>query len=225
MPGENAEFAERAANLAWLLKEFSDRLASVFETMAGERPSPAFTSCRRPRSGSAAGAGGLLWRQPFTCVPGPLWIYSPEPDWTFAAELILRAAGMEDSDRETRESTYLETIGQALGGVAQAISLRLGREVTPSGGEKAESAPGEIGWIALELNFGGGTATIYAGPDAQRLSTPSRGRGRSRAKLYERKGTRGMGTRGMGTPLRRLSIFCSTSKCPSACRSDERVCP
>jgi len=154
----------RAANLAWLLKEFSDRLASVFETMAGERPSTAHAP---GHALSAAGAGGLLWRQPFTGVPGPLWISSPEPDWTLSAQQILRAAGMEDADRETLESTYIETIGQALGGLAQSISLRLGREVTPAAGEKVASVEGEVGWIALELTFAGGVATIYAGPDAQ----------------------------------------------------------
>lgn len=165
----------RAANLAWLLQEFSDRLAAVFETMAGEHPSIDHAPAADHAPAGTGPVAGLLWRQPFTGVPGQLWISSPEPGWTFAAEQILRAAGMEGSDRATLESTYLETIGQALGGVAQAISGRLGREVTPAAGEKAvgdavgektENAEGQVGWIALELTFRSGTATIYAGPNA-----------------------------------------------------------
>jgi flagellar motor switch protein FliN/FliY len=154
----------RAANLAWLLKEFSDRLASVFETMAGERPSTAHAPGHAPAD---AGPGGLLWRQLFAGVPGPLWISSPESDWTLSARQILHAAGMEDADRETLESTYIETLGQALGGLAQSISLRLGREITPAAGEKAGNVEGEVGWLALELTFAGGVATLYAGTDAQ----------------------------------------------------------
>ena len=180
--------ASRAANLAWLLQEFSDHLASVFETMAGERPSIGHAPA------AAEPVAGLLWRQPFTGVPGHLLISSPEQGWTFAAEQILRAAGMEGSDRETLESTYLETIGQALGGLAQAISGRLGREVTPAAGEKTtggvagekmENAEGEAGWIALELTFSGGAATLYAGPNAafiDALTAPGEGAAESAAK-------------------------------------------
>lgn len=154
MPGS------RATDLAWLVGEFSSRLASVFETMAGERPSIGQTPAASPP------AEGLLWRQPFAGVPGAMWISAPEAAWTFAAGQILRAAGMEDADRETLESTYLETIGQALGGVAQAISARVGREVTPAGGEKNAGPAGDAGWVALELTFGSGATTMYLGPEA-----------------------------------------------------------
>lgn len=163
-----------SANLAWLIEEFSARLASVFEGMAGERPSIAHASGRAPSA--AEFAAGLLWRQPFAGVPGALRIFASETAWTFAAEQILHAAGMEDSDRETLESTYLETIGQAFGGLAQTVSARLGREITPASGEKIPGVDGtgeEAGWIALELTFGAGTAAILASPDAAFLDSLS----------------------------------------------------
>jgi len=169
----------RATELAWLVGEFSSHLASVFETMAGERPSVGqMTIGQTPASQTPAShpGEGLLWRQPFAGLPGALWISAPEAAWTFAAGQILRAAGMEDAGKEeagkedtgkdTLESTYLETIGQALGSVAQAISARVGREVTPAGGEKNAGPAGDAGWIALELTFGSGSTTIFLGPEA-----------------------------------------------------------
>ncbi len=162
--------SSRAANLAWLLQEFSDRLAGVFESMAGERPAVQQTPSANPPE------GGLLWRQTFRGIAGTLWIGASEAAWTSAAERILRAAGLEDPDRETLESTYRETLGQALGGLAQAISARLGKEVTPETGEPA-TAPegevgsgkagwGEVGWVGLELAFREGSATLYAGAES-----------------------------------------------------------
>jgi flagellar motor switch protein FliN/FliY len=183
-PGEHAPNTRSAAtNLAWLVEELSARLASAFETMAGERPAvsqPAAAAAPAPIPPAPLPASdGLLWKQSFAGSPGQLWISSPEPSWTLAADLILRAAGIEqapasdstsdDADRETRESTFLETLGQALGGVAQSISARLGREVTPSGGGKESPAPDNLNWTALDLSFGGGAVTIYAAPDAALL--------------------------------------------------------
>ena len=90
--------------------------------------------------------------------------------WTVAAKQILTAAGMDDADRETLESTYLETIGQALSGVAQAITGRLGREVTPSGGQKVAGASSDVEWSALEFKLAGGALTIYLGTEAALLA-------------------------------------------------------
>ncbi|HEV2202046.1 MAG TPA: flagellar motor switch protein FliN [Bryobacteraceae bacterium] len=159
----------RATDLAWLVGEFSSHLVSVFETMAGERPSISQT----PASQTPAThpGEGLLWRQAFAGIAGALWILAPEAAWTFAAGQILRAAGMEDAGKEdtgkdTLESTYLEIIAQAVGAVAQAISARLSREVTPAGGEKNAVHAGDTGWIALEIAFGSGAATIFVDPEA-----------------------------------------------------------
>lgn len=171
----------RATELAWLAGEFCSHLAAVFETMAGERPSIVQTTAGQTTTVQTPPDEGLLWRQPFSGLPGALWIAAPEAAWTFAAGRILRAAGIEDAGEEddgkeddsteddrkaTLESTYLETIAQALGAIAQAISARVGREVTPAGGEKNAGPAGDAGWIALELTFAAGATTIFLGPEA-----------------------------------------------------------
>ena len=149
----------------WLRDEFASRLASVFESMAGERPSIGAWAETDPATGA------LYWRQPFANVEGELWVAATEPMWTLGARQILHAAGMDDADRETLESTYLETIGQALSGVAQAITERLGREVTPSGGRKSAPAPSGTQWSALALQFAGGVMTMCLAADAALLDT------------------------------------------------------
>ncbi len=151
------------SHLQWLLDEFGSQLASVFETMAGERPQV------QRSAASAQPAAGLFWKQPFKGIAGELFLAAPESAWTFAAEQILRAAGMPESDRETLESTYLETLGQALGGLAQAISARLAKEVTPDGGEKVPEVASEIGWSGLDFTFAGGTVTLHLGPQSALL--------------------------------------------------------
>ena len=151
------------SNSQWLVGEFSSHLASVFETMAGARPSVERSAV------SGKPIASLCWKQPFQGAAGELYIAAPDAVWTFAAEQILRAAGMEESDRETLESTYLETLGQALGGVAQSMSARLGKEVTPGPGEKISEPPEDVDWRALDLTFGGGMVTLHIAAQAALL--------------------------------------------------------
>jgi flagellar motor switch protein FliN/FliY len=149
--------------MEWLREEFASRLAAVFETMAGERPSAGEWSPSEPA------AEALYFRQPFAGIEGELWVAASEAMWTLGAQQILHAAGMDDADRETLESTYLETAGQALSGVAHAITGRLGREVTPSGGQKGP-APAGAEWSAVELKFAGGAMTIHLAAEAALLT-------------------------------------------------------
>ena len=147
----------------WLRDEFAARLASVFEKMAGERPSIGAWIDADPTPEA------LYWRQPFSPIQGELWTAALEPMWTRAATRILHAAGTDDADRETLESTYWEATGQALGGVAQAMTGRTGREVTPSGGQKGGPPPSGVAWSAVELKFTGGAMTIHLAADVALL--------------------------------------------------------
>ena len=74
------------------------------------------------------------------------WIVAAETDWTEASKQILLAAGVEDADEATLKSTHVETLGQALTGVAQDMTARVGQEVTCTGGEEstASAAPGAV---------------------------------------------------------------------------------
>jgi flagellar motor switch protein FliN/FliY len=141
----------------WLFEEFSARLATVFEMMAGERPPIDI----EPSPEMPADAM-LRWRQPFSGIPGAAWVTASDAGWNTAGGHVLRAAGIEESDPASLKSTYLETVSQALSGVATAMGARLGHEVSCAGGEESSAkAPGEdAGWCALHIRLGLETASI-----------------------------------------------------------------
>src|SRR5512135_1605263 len=99
--------------------------------MTGER-----SACESAVAGTVPAGGGLWWRQPFSGVSGEYWLFTATDSVHAAARLVLAAAGMEGEDAETSKSTYLETVSQAISGVAQSMSARLEHEVTPTSGSE-----------------------------------------------------------------------------------------
>lgn len=147
----------------WLFEEFSSRLATVFETMAGERPRIEIEQI--PEMPADA---GLQWHQPFSGIPGAAWVTASEASWTTAGGHVLRAAGIEESDPASLKSTYLETVSQALSGIASAMGGRVGNEVSCSGGRES-SAPADspfaidAEWAVLRIHLASETANIAMG--------------------------------------------------------------
>jgi flagellar motor switch protein FliN/FliY len=141
----------------WLFEEFSSRLVTVFETMAGEKPQIEIEQVSEIPADAA-----LRWHQPFTGIPGGVWIAASEAGWTAAGGHVLRAAGIEESDADSLKSTYLETISQALSGIAGAIGGRMGHEVTCNGGEES-SVSVEAQWAVLQVHLGAEIATVAVG--------------------------------------------------------------
>jgi flagellar motor switch protein FliN/FliY len=142
----------------WLCEEFSSRLATVFETMAGERP--AIDIVQVPEMPLDA---TLRWWQPFSGIPGAAWVAASEVGWTAAGGHVLRAAGIEESDAASLKSTYFETVCQALSGVASAIGGRAGHEVNCEGGQESSALAGDAVWAVLRIPLGAETANIAFG--------------------------------------------------------------
>lgn len=154
----------------WLLQEFTARLASAFEGMTMEK---APIDCE---ASDAPPAGGLLWRQPFAGTAGVLWLAAETAAMTAIGSHVLAAAGLSASDIENDpasvKSTYLEILGQTAAGLAQALSGKLGHEVTPQGGQEASTASGTIQWSRASVHLPSGITLIHAGFDAAFLETP-----------------------------------------------------
>ncbi len=144
----------------WLFEEFSSRLAVVFETMAGERP-----QIEVDQPSEAPAEGTLRWHQPFAGIAGAVWIAASEAAWTAAGGHVLRAAGIEESDAASLKSTYLETVSQALSGIAGSMSGRLGHEVTSTGGEES-SISADAQWAVLRVHLGGEIVSVAIGLEA-----------------------------------------------------------
>jgi len=145
-----------------LFEEFSSRLATVFEKMAGERPVIDIEQV------SAMPADAKLrWRQPFSGIAGAAWVAASDEGWMAAGGHVLRAAGIEENDPESLKSTYLETVSQALSGIASAIGERSGREVNCEGGEESAATAKDAAWAVLHLRLGKETANVALGLEAE----------------------------------------------------------
>ncbi len=144
--------------LHWLFEEFSSRLATVFETMSGERPAIEVEQVSEMPVDATH-----RWHQPFSGVPGAAWVVASQAEWTAAGGYVLRAAGIEESDPASLKSTYLETVSQALSGIAGAISGRAGHEVNCAGGEESTAPPTDAAWAILRLHLGAETTSIAIG--------------------------------------------------------------
>src|ERR1035438_3143703 len=127
----------------WFFERLTSRLAGVFELMTGTRPEIQ----GRPRG--APDASALRWRQPFRGAPGIVWIEASEQHWTEGGNQILRGAGIEDADKPTIQSTYFELLGQALSGIAQDFSDRLGKEVVCTDGGESPQKTGTAEWARI----------------------------------------------------------------------------
>jgi flagellar motor switch protein FliN/FliY len=147
--------------LRWLFEEFSSRLATVFETMVGERPAIEIEQVAEMPSDAA-----VRWHQPFSGVPGAAWVAASEAACNTAGGLVLRAAGIEESDPASLKSTYLETVSQALSGIASAMGARVGREVNCAGGGESNGAPADPSWALLHMQLGAEKASIAIGLEA-----------------------------------------------------------
>ena len=102
--------------------------------MAGEAPSIQFDSLRSPAERDSA-EQDLWWEQPLSLSPDArIWIGAGLPAWEGIGNRVLRSAGVEEEDRETSRSTYLEIVTQALSGLAASISSRVHKEVSLSAG-------------------------------------------------------------------------------------------
>jgi flagellar motor switch protein FliN/FliY len=147
----------------WLFEEFSSRFATVFETMAGERPAIDIEEVSEIPPDAA-----LRWRQPFSNMAGAMWVAASESGWAGAGGHVLRAAGIEENDPASLKSTYLETVGQALSGIASAMGGRVGHEVSSAGGGESTGAPSgaDAWWAVLRIHLGAETANIAVGLEA-----------------------------------------------------------
>jgi len=122
--------------LSWLLESWTARLADSLEGLTGERP----TVTWRAAGAAPSTAPGLLWwEQPLSLGGQALvWVGAPDP--------------------QDARNTYLEALNQACAGLAQAISQRLGREITSGTGR--EAAPPASGALAFEIEVAAGGKSL-----------------------------------------------------------------
>lgn len=158
MPDANAP-----ESCAWLAEEWARQLTHVMESMTGELPYVTYQHHPLSAADVESGAQGLLWwEQRFSLSSDALvWVGAGPKSWEEIGNRVLRSAGIEDSDRDSIRSTYLEIVNQALSGLAGTLSNRAGREISCQEGR--ESAPPlESSGYSFEISIGELAFPVFA---------------------------------------------------------------
>jgi flagellar motor switch protein FliN/FliY len=162
-----------------LIDGWSESLAQVFESMAGEKPVIRWQpAAGPPPPGQDAGNEILWWEQPFLLAADmAVWVAAPRPAWEYAGALTLKAAGLETVDPGEARNTWLEILGQSLSAMGRSVGAMVGREVACGAG--AERPPGSnvSAFAAITLQFAGSAPfplTLALSPEILELiSAPS----------------------------------------------------
>jgi flagellar motor switch protein FliN/FliY len=162
-----------------LVDGWSESLAQVFESMAGEKPAIRW----QPSAGPAPPAEGadnqiLWWEQPFLLAADmAVWVAAPRSAWEYAGALTLKAAGIETVDPGEARNTWLEILGQSLSAMGRSVGAILGKEVACGPGVERPPGPSVSDFASVTLQFAGSAAfplTLALSPEILELiSTPS----------------------------------------------------
>ncbi|MGA3025234.1 MAG: flagellar motor switch protein FliN [Bryobacteraceae bacterium] len=132
-----------------LIAAISSALIQAIEGMTGERPTVGVAAAE---GAATAPEDCAWWSQSFSFAPGAhVHVGAPESSWSEIGNSILKAAGIDDGDRESIRSTFTEILSQTFGGVARTLSGRLGKQVTTSADEQSGSGAAPSG-RTFELN-------------------------------------------------------------------------
>jgi len=133
-----------------LAAHLAQALAAALSGMTGKE----FSVAAEPGEAdfrSALTTETIIWQQSLSCTPDPaVWLVAGKDAWASAGQLILGDAGVDTATDEDCRSTWLEILGQTMGGLATALTADLGHEVTASKGEEIAAEPADLAWICLE---------------------------------------------------------------------------
>ncbi len=152
MSAEEAGIRLSSESARHLIGGWAEGLASVFETMADQKPDIRWEIAARPDE-SASGAL-LWWEQRMRAEPpAKVWVGAPRPTWEFAGALTLKAAGLENAGADEARNTWLEILSQSLSAMAQTASSLAGREITCGSGAERGPAPEITEFVKATIAF------------------------------------------------------------------------
>ncbi len=135
----------------WLADEWVRGLASSVESMADHKPSVGCDGVARPFQASE---GDHYCEQAFSLGPAcVIRLATPELVWRELGTSVLRAAGIEEVGSDDALSTFQEILSQTFSGLAQAISARVGQEVTCGAKADKESLPEDCVGLSVRIEM------------------------------------------------------------------------
>jgi flagellar motor switch protein FliN/FliY len=139
--------------LHWLADEWGRNLVRAVEAMADQKPSTQCDAVVRPHMPSE---GALYSEQAFSVGPScTIQVATPELVWRELGTSVLRAAGIDEVGREDALSTFEEILSQTFAGVAQALTTRLGHEVTCAAKSTKDKLPESLTGLSIAIDLPG----------------------------------------------------------------------
>jgi len=144
-----ADGAERT-----LAEAVSGALLQAIEGMTGERPA---VSVAEMAADGKPPEDFSWWRQSLSLAPqARVHVGAAENSWSTIGNAILKAAGIDDGDRESIRSTFSEILSQTFAGAARTLSTRLGQPVTSTPDDQSATPPPALQPLwELRLSWGG----------------------------------------------------------------------
>jgi flagellar motor switch protein FliN/FliY len=167
--GNQKDTAEQITR--WLADEWARCFVAVVESMADQKPTTTCDGVARTFEQIGAAEGSLDIEQEFSLGPECILRLSiPELVWRESGTRVLQAAGIEEAGRDDALSTFQEVLSQTLSGVAQALTARLGREVTCGTRSEKDSLPGDLVGLSVACNIANaeiGDYPVFVSPDLE----------------------------------------------------------
>ena len=153
----------------WLFEQFAGKLADAVGMMVGaavtaKLDEEASIPSDLLLASDAAGAPAVLvWEQGFDAGEGcRMVVAAPGVSWEKIGGEALKAAGVDELDRDSVRSTYLEILSQTLSSVASEVGTLLNRNVSPVDGREAQVELNAISQV-VQMVLDGNSVTLYLG--------------------------------------------------------------
>lgn len=142
----------------WVFQNWSEALSAAVASLVGVRPSVSVRGVARPAHPAEAWlqADALWWEQPFTLKGQPaMWVGVPASTWRQLGMRAMQASELEAGTEADLRNTFLEILGQSLGGLASRLGARLGKEVRAEAGHEILEPPQAEACAEVELSLEG----------------------------------------------------------------------
>ncbi|MBV8845412.1 MAG: flagellar motor switch protein FliN [Bryobacterales bacterium] len=149
-------------------------IAAALEALTGHKPEIEWQQAASP----AIQAGDVRRRQLLQNLAGAVYVSSRSAASEVLSRQILRAAGLEENDAETRKSASFDLLNRAMDEFVVRLASRTGLDITRGQSQEITEDDPQIRWALLRVPFQGGTeCEIAVGLDpvlADALSAPAK---------------------------------------------------
>lgn len=167
----------------WLFEQFAGKLADAVGMMVGaavtatldeEASIPDDLLASDPDASDPAGPPAVLvWEQGFDAGEGcRMVVAAPGESWEKIGGDALKAAGVDELDRDSVRSTFLEILSQTLSSVASEVGTLLNRNISPVDGREAQVELSAISQV-VRMVLNGESVTLYLGVAASLVTVLS----------------------------------------------------